>query len=160
MQQKLKQILNKFAVSIGYKFFSYLFLQICCVGDNCYSTHEVHGGAVASWKAYWLWCCCPANPLSIHLYFRYFWCFVFPIFIKKFLLKENLFIVFFTLGKHPLVPSTRVPTDEMRSGLSQSPPTLEKPRQPRPPYSELTQFPRCVTFYCQFSSLFALAPQN
>lgn len=83
-----------------------------------------------------------------------------PIFIKKILLKENLFIVCFTLGKHPLVPSTRVPTDEMRSGLSQSPPTLEKPRQPRPPYSELTQFPRCVTFYCQFSSLFALAPQN
>lgn len=48
----------------------------------------------------------------------------------------------FTSGKQPLYPSTRLSTDEMRSGLSQSPPTLERPRQPRPQPSEHTQPPR------------------
>ncbi|XP_034256839.1 pericentrin isoform X2 [Thrips palmi] len=48
----------------------------------------------------------------------------------------------FTSGKQPTFAGTRVPTDEMRSGLSQSPPTLERPRQSRSQPSEHPQLPR------------------
>ncbi|XP_052121306.1 pericentrin-like isoform X3 [Frankliniella occidentalis] len=48
-------------------------------------------------------------------------------------------------GHSSLFTATHIPTEEMRSGLSQSPPTLERPRQLRTQHLSSSQYPRLST---------------